>query len=56
MGFQEEIKYLNMKNEQALISPEWSIHSGTGTTNYAFVWGMAGENKSFSDMDPVVEP
>ncbi|MFY0598970.1 MAG: 5-dehydro-4-deoxy-D-glucuronate isomerase [Cyclobacteriaceae bacterium] len=51
MGDPEETRHLVVRNKQGVISPEWSIHSGVGTTNYSFVWAMAGENKAFTDMD-----
>ncbi|ATD55792.1 5-dehydro-4-deoxy-D-glucuronate isomerase [Clostridium chauvoei] len=53
MGEADETRHLVVKNEQALISPSWSIHSGVGTSNYTFIWGMCGENKTFDDMDAV---
>ena len=53
MGEPEETRHLVIKNEQALISPSWSIHSGVGTSNYTFIWGMCGENQTFNDMDAI---
>jgi len=53
MGQPEETRHLVVANEQAIISPPWSIHSGVGTSNYTFIWSMAGENYTFKDMDLV---
>lgn len=53
MGEPTETRHLIVKNEQAIISPSWSIHSGVGTSNYTFIWGMCGENQTFDDMDHV---
>lgn len=53
MGQPNETRHIVIKNEQAAISPSWSIHSGVGTQKYTFIWGMCGENQDFDDMDHI---
>ncbi|MCR5209159.1 MAG: 5-dehydro-4-deoxy-D-glucuronate isomerase [Lachnospiraceae bacterium] len=52
-GEPKETRHLIVRNEQAVISPSWSIHAGAGTQAYTFIWGMAGENQDFDDMDNI---
>ena len=53
MGEPQETRHLVVRNEEALISPSWSIHAGSGSRAYTFIWGMVGENQEFTDMDAV---
>jgi 4-deoxy-L-threo-5-hexosulose-uronate ketol-isomerase len=52
-GQSDETRHIVMNNEDAVISPSWSIHSGAGTASYTFIWAMAGENQVFDDMDTI---
>ena len=56
VGKPEETRHIVMRSGQATISPSWSIHTGCGTANYAFVWAMGGENQDFGDMDSIPVP
>lgn len=53
MGQKDQVRQVVMHNDEAIISPSWSIHSGAGVGNYTFIWGMCGENQTFDDMDHI---